>query len=127
MAKAKEVEVIEGLDIENLSKDDAIELMRDFGITKVSIALKYWAAHGSKGISSGVFQRFLDFLSDSPKTETELASFLINESSPNECRWFAQRNSIRLLSVKVFTNLGEEFEEEAATKEQIESLEARYK
>ena len=127
MAKAKVIEVIDGLVIEGLSKDDAIELMRDFGIKKTSVALKYWSAHGSKGISGGVFQLFLDFLAEKPRTQSALADFLIKESSPNECRWFAQRDSIRKLSIRVFTDLGVEFTEKEVTKDQTKSLEARYK
>jgi hypothetical protein len=93
---------------------------------KLSDSNKYWAAFGTKN-QGGVFQLFLDYCATEPRTESELADFLVKESSPNECRWFNQRNSIRKLSVEVFKQFGKEITEKEASKAQLKALEARFK
>lgn len=119
MSKATEVEVIEGLELDGLNKDDAFDIMMgDFNM-KLSTANKYWAAHGSKN-KGGIFQTTLDWLAEEPRTESAFADFVIEHGTKNEARWFGSRNAIRIVTVKIFDDA--EFVEVAITETQKKVL-----
>ena len=112
-------------DLTGLSKEEAMNLLVPLlGFAKAG---KYWKEKG-KGNSGNVFAKFLTFLSEgtTAKTESELAEFLLNGESDNECRWFNQRNSIRLVTVDVFGKFEAEFTEVKASETQLSSLKARW-
>ena len=88
---------------------------------------KVWAAFGSKK-RGGIFNNFLEFLEEKPRTEKEMSEFLLSDkSSYNEARWFNQRNHIRLMTIQIFKNHGVEFVEEAETEELKKAREAAVK
>ncbi len=72
---------------------------------------------GSEGINL--------WLSELPRTESELYQKIFADGSPNECRWIKVFNGIRELSIRIYARLGEEFTEEAASAELIKEVAAR--
>jgi len=69
------------------------------------------------GVKGGGLTDTMKFLEDSPKTEDELYRYVIENGTKNEARWIAQRNSIRLLSVAIYTKFDEDFTEVPASAE----------
>ncbi len=87
------------LDISSMSKDQAMtELVRGGKTFKEAEA--FWKENGTS-IRGGVFQATLDWLAESPRTQTDLAKFVIENGTKNEARWFGQRDAIRRLSIQV--------------------------
>jgi hypothetical protein len=118
--KAKEVKAIE-LDISNLSKDQAMTaLIGQHGKT-FKEAEAYWKENGTQ-IRGGVFQATLDYLAEAPRTQSDLAAYVIKSGTKNEARWFGQRDAIRRLSISVRGD--KSFTEVAATATQNEALKA---
>ena len=121
--EVNEVHGIKRNEIESLDRNAAFKLMIAVKGIEMDQASKVWAAFGTKN-KGGVFQAFLDYCAEAPRTQSQLAAFVMSDkSSPNEVRWFNQRDSIRLLSTKVFVGLGVDFKEKAASKEQFEKME----
>ena len=117
VTKAVEVEVFgvkaTDFDFQGGNKD-AIkkELIKGKFDLDPSQADKVWAKFGAKANKSGVFDNFINFLKEGPKTEQDMAVFLRSDkSSLNELRWFNQRNSIRELSIAIFKQFDVEFTE----------------
>lgn len=119
-----EVEVI-SYEIDGLSKDEAMTKLISIDKLTFKEATEYWKTTGST-VKGGVFQAFLNWLQESPRTQTELAVFILASGSPNEARWFGQRDAIRILSVEVFKKGGSEFTEAEATTAQREALKATF-
>lgn len=116
-AKAKEVKVTE-LDISSLTKDQAMTQLIQGG-KSFKEAEAYWKENGTS-IRGGVFQATLDYLAEAPRTQSDLAKFVIEHGSKNEARWFGQRDAIRRLSISVRND--ESFKEVSATDAQNAEL-----
>jgi hypothetical protein len=127
MSEAKEVNVLHGVkrsEIVNLDKNQAFKFMMIEKDLEHDVANKVWALFGTKN-KGGVFGVFLKFCEEKPQTAYDLAEFVMSDkSSPNEVRWFNQRDSIRKLAVAVFVKLGQEFTEKAVTEAQVKKMEA---
>lgn len=112
----------ENVNIENMSKDDAItSLIRDHGYS-FKDAEKYWKENGSS-TRGGPFQGLLDFLAEADRTQSDLAKYILEYGTANEARWFTQRDAIRRLSVTVRGTKG--FKDVAATAAQKAELKAK--
>lgn len=110
-AKTQLVEV----NIDGLTKDQAMtKLIADNGYT-FKEAEAYWKENGSS-VRGGVFQATLDFLAEAPRTQKDLADYVISSAPKNEARWFSNRDAIRRLSIQVRND--KNFKEVAATEEQ---------
>lgn len=115
-AKAKQNDSI---NIENLTKDQAMtQLIAEHGYS-FKEAEAYWKENGSQ-VRGGVFQATLDWLAEAPRTQRDLADYIIKHGTKNEARWFGQRDAIRRLSVTVRGD--KSFKEVSATDEQREIL-----
>lgn len=90
--------------ITGLSKDDASDKLFEAGYRSKAIK-EYWKLYG-KAIKGGIFQATLDWLAESDRTQFDLAQFVIEQGTPNEARWFGQRDAIRRLSVKARNTKG---------------------
>lgn len=133
--KASEVEVIEEVevvevhgiiaaDIEGMDKNAAAKfLMIEKGLELNQIN-KVWSSFGSKSVKGGIAQGIADFLVVKPRTEKELAEYLLDQthSSPNAIRWFSMHNASRLLSIEIFKKFDIEIPVEAKTEAQEESM-----
>lgn len=108
------------VDISNMSKDEAMTTLITGGLT-FKKAEAYWKENGTQ-IRGGVFQATLDWLAKEPRTQADLAAFVINEGTKNEARWFGQRDAIRRLSILVRGD--KSFKEVSATDTQKEQLKA---
>ena len=107
------------IDISNMTKDVALTaLIGEHGYT-FKQAEAYWKENGSQ-IRGGVFQAVLDFLAEAPRTQADLAKYVIDQGTRNEARWFGQRDAIRRLSIKVRGD--ENFKEKAMSAEQEAQL-----
>jgi len=112
--KAKE------LDISNLSKDQAMTQLIQGG-KSFKEAEAYWKENGTS-IRGGVFQATLDYLAEAPRTQSDLAQYVLDNGTKNEARWFGQRDAIRRLSVTVRGD--KSFKEVSMTTKQAEALKA---
>ena len=112
-------------DIEGLSKDEAMTKLIAEHKLSFKEATEYWKTNGSK-VKGGVFQATLDWLQQEPRTQGQLAEFILASGTANEARWFGQRDAIRKLSVEVFKKGGAKFTEVEATSAQKEALKATY-
>ncbi len=54
------------------------------------------------GTKGGGLTDTMAFLESEPRTEADLYNYIVENGTPNEARWIAQRNSIRLLSVSIY-------------------------
>lgn len=115
--KAKEVKA---LDVSNLSKDAAMTALIQGGLS-FKKAEAYWKENGTS-IRGGVFQATLDYLAEAPRTQSDLAAYVIKSGTKNEARWFGQRDAIRRLSISVRGD--KNFKEVSATEKQQEALKA---
>ena len=135
MAKsASAVEVIEVVevhgiiasDIEGLDKNAAAKfLMIEKGLELNQIN-KVWSTFGSKSVKGGIAQGIANFLVVQPRTEKELAEYLLDQdhSSPNAIRWFSMHNASRLLSLEIFKKFDVEIPVEAKTEVQEAAMAA---
>tara|TARA_R110000803_G_scaffold163054_1_gene226729 strand:+ start:429 stop:848 length:420 start_codon:yes stop_codon:yes gene_type:complete len=104
-------------DIEGLDKNAAAKfLMIDKGLELNQIN-KVWSTFGSKSVKGGIAQGIADFLVIQPRTEKELAEYLLDQthSSPNAVRWFSMHNASRLLANEIFAQFGKKVDAEAKT------------
>jgi hypothetical protein len=108
------------LDVSNMTKDQAITAIVQAGNT-FKEAEAYWKENGST-IRGGVFQATLDWLAEAPRTQADLAKFVIEHGTKNEARWFGQRDAIRRLSIQVRGDA--DFKEKSATEAQKAELKA---
>lgn len=118
MSEAKKAAI--SLDISKMSKDVALTTLIQKGAT-FKEASAYWKENGST-IKGGVFQATLDWLAEAPRTQSDLAKFVIDEGTKNEARWFGQRDAIRRLSIQVRGD--DKFKEVDSTSKQKEALKA---
>lgn len=107
------------VDISNMTKDVALTtLIGEHGLT-FKQAEAYWKENGSQ-IRGGVFQAVLDYLAEAPRTQADLAKYVIEQGTKNEARWFGQRDAIRRLSIQVRKDPN--FKEKAMSEAQSEQL-----
>lgn len=118
-----EVEEVVIPEIDGLSKEQAFNALFKAGVEYKEVC-KIWKDKGATAIRGGVFQAGLDWLSEEPRTQYELADYILEHGTANEARWFGQRDAIRKLSIKV-RNL-ESFVDTPMTEAQKEELKARY-
>ena len=117
---SKENKEVAVLDVSNMSKDQAMtELVRGGKTFKEAEA--FWKENGTS-IRGGVFQATLDWLAEAPRTQTDLAKFVIENGTKNEARWFGQRDAIRRLSIQVRGDAS--FKEVSSTEKQKAELKA---
>ncbi len=76
----------------------------------------------SKGLGSDGINKFVG---EVPRTEAELYTKILEEGSPNECRWIKVFNAIRELTISIYVKYGEEFTEELADAKLVKALAAR--
>lgn len=122
---AVEVEVVTvhgiiAADIDGMSKNEAAKylmLERELELNQIN---KVWSAFGSKSVKGGIAQGIANFLVVQPRTEKELAEYLLDQthSSPNAIRWFSMHNASRLLSIEIFKQFEIEIPVEAKTEAQ---------
>lgn len=111
----------EAIDISNMTKDAALTaLIGDHGYT-FKEAEAYWKENGSQ-IRGGVFQAVLDYLAEAPRTQADLAQYVIDQGTRNEARWFGQRDAIRRLSIAVRND--KNFKDVPMSDKQSEALKA---
>jgi hypothetical protein len=133
-AKAKEVEVTEvhgitAKDIEGLDKNAAAKyLIIDRGL-ELSQVNKVWSAFGSRSVQGGIAKGISDFLSEKPRTEKELADYLLDQthSSPNAVRWFSMHNATRILANAIFAQFEVKITEASKTEAQVKEMAALVK
>lgn len=106
------------LDVSNMSKDQAMTALIQGG-KSFKEAEAYWKENGTS-IRGGVFQATLDYLAEAPRTQSDLAAYVIKNGTKNEARWFGQRDAIRRLSISVRND--ESFKEVSATDAQNAEL-----
>ena len=116
--KAVTVPVIDGL-----TKEQAFNSLFQSGIEYKEVQ-KIWKEKGATAIRGGVFQAGLDWLAAEPRTQNDLADYILEFGTANEARWFGQRDAIRKLSIQVRGI--EKFIDTPATESQKEALKARY-
>ena len=132
--EVKDVEVLEvhgiiAADIEGLDKNAAAKYLiieKGLELTQVN---KVWTAFGSKSVKGGIAKGIADFLGETPRTEKELAEYLLNPatSSPNAVRWFSMHNATRLLANEIFAKFEVVVIAEAKTDEQVKRMEVLVK
>ncbi len=111
-------------DISGLTKEKAWNALMLAGIEYKEIT-KIWKEQGATSIRGGVFQAGLDYLAVEPRTQTELAQYILDFGTDNEARWFGQRDAIRKLTIAV-RELPEGWEDVAITETQKTELKERY-
>lgn len=109
--------------IDGLTKEQAFNTLFQAGIEYKEVQ-KIWKEKGATAIRGGVFQAGLDWLASEPRTQYELADYILANGTPNEARWFGQRDAIRRLSIQV-RDLAD-FVEVPASEAQKEELKARF-
>jgi len=124
-----EVEVVEvhgivAADIDGMSKNEAAKYLmidRELELNQIN---KVWSAFGSKSVKGGIAQGIANFLIESPRTEKELADYLLDQthSSPNAVRWFSMHNASRDLANKIFAKFDIEIPVAAKTETQEKAM-----
>ena len=139
MSKQDKVEVVEvvevevhgiiAADIEGMDKNAAAKYLmldRDLELSQIN---KVWSTFGSKSVKGGIAQGIANFLIENPRTEKELAEYLLDQthSSPNAVRWFSMHNASRDLANKIFAQFDVEIPVEAKTETQEKAMAALVK
>ena len=112
-------------DIDGLDKNAAAKLLFGKGLELNQIN-KVWSTFGTKSVKGGIAKGIADFLVVKPRTEKELAEYLLDQthSSPNAVRWFGMHNASRLLANEIFAQFDKKAKNEPKTKAQEEKMAA---
>lgn len=117
---SKTAKELETLDISKMTKNAAITALIGIGYDFNGASI-YWKENGTS-VRGGVFQATLDWLANEPRTQRDLAQFVIDHGTKNEARWFGQRDAIRRLSIKIRGD--DTFQDKAVTETQKTALKA---
>ena len=129
MKKVTEVTEVHGIiasDIAGMDKNAAAKFLMIDKNLELSQINKVWATFGSKSVKGGIAAGISKFLAETPRTESELAEYLMNmdHSSPNAVRWFSMHNASRLLANEIFAQFGREVDPVAKTPAQEKKMAA---
>ena len=113
-------------DIDGKSKNEAFKFLFGKGLELPEVN-KAWASFGSKSVKGGILANINKYLGESPRTEKDLAEFLLTETSPNAIRWFSTHNATRLLTIAIFAQFGKKVTEVAKTEAQVKRMEVLVK
>lgn len=125
VVEVTEVHGITAKDIDGLSKNEAAKLLFGKGLELNQIN-KVWSTFGSKSVKGGIAKGIADFLVVQPRTEKELADYLLDQthSSPNAVRWFSMHNASRLLANEIFAQFDKKVDAVAKTESQDKKMAA---
>jgi hypothetical protein len=83
------------------------------------------------GLSNGrdpsklTYTSLLKWLSDEPRTETDLYDLVLAKGTKNEARWVKDRNRLRVTLNAVYNKYNETFKEVPATEKQKDNIKAK--
>ena len=116
---------------------EVVEIYNDLGLTpsaiKAALIKKGYSEESvselvqTRGSDGKTYPEILTFMGESPKTEKELAEFILDEGTNNEARWFNDRNKIRKTINTVYDNCGENVREESASEELLKAIKEKGK
>lgn len=123
-----EVVTVHGIvaeDIAGMDKNAAARFLMLDKELELNQINKVWSTFGSKSVKGGIAQGIANFLAVQPRTETELAEYLLDmeHSSPNAVRWFSMHNASRLLANEIFAQFDKKVEAAAKTEAQVTAME----
>ena len=119
-----EVHGIVAKDIEGMDKNAAAKYLMIDRELELSQINKVWTAFGSKSVQGGIAQGIANYLSETPRTESDLADYLLDQthSSPNAVRWFSMHNATRILANAIFAKFDVKIDEVSKTETQVKEM-----